>query len=379
MEPYRSTLDISVEEKSDSSFIVNEDEVKKEVWLAMAARIKLEAVELAECGNTKDAGDLIHEHLRYMQGIKLQSDSIEREAIKLGELISSFEGDDISSLKKSAHFSAYEMMRKRGSYEAEADARIFEAKIRVSQPEALAEFDQKIKAVLKKSGYDESSIAEASTVFNELANNAIEHGCRNNQYASIWVKCRIAPSHIKFTVKDPGAGFDYEEVMSKINAEKDSSEERGRGLMIVNAMSERLVFSQKGTRVEAVVMRKTMRVDTFIATGTEEECIFLGNIAVVRLQGDIDLHNAAKTKTLVESLLTSSYDRLIIDLSKVRYIDSSGIGALIAAQNKYKKAGGSLVLASISASVSKVLKIAHLSKFFDIFSNIDEAVKYLRE
>lgn len=70
---------------------------------------------------------------------------------------------------------------------------------------------------------------------------------------------------------------------------------------------------------------------------------------------------------------------IILDLSKVMWIDSTGLGELIASLSSIKKAdgGGTLVLASLQGPVQSLLKMTNLDQIFDIYENVETALAKL--
>ena len=70
---------------------------------------------------------------------------------------------------------------------------------------------------------------------------------------------------------------------------------------------------------------------------------------------------------------------VVLDLSKVMWIDSTGLGELIASLSSIKKNEGSLVLASLQAPVQSLLKMTNLDQIFDIYDSVDTALAKLNK
>ncbi|MCE2777840.1 MAG: STAS domain-containing protein [Algoriphagus sp.] len=68
---------------------------------------------------------------------------------------------------------------------------------------------------------------------------------------------------------------------------------------------------------------------------------------------------------------------LVIDLEKVRYISSSGLGLLITLLTKMRNAGGELYLTAPSEHVKKLLIITKLNGIFKVFDSVDELTSHL--
>lgn len=101
---------------------------------------------------------------------------------------------------------------------------------------------------------------------------------------------------------------------------------------------------------------------------------FTDGAAVVKLAGEIDMgHSPAVHQALVE-VLERRPARLVIDLSDVSYMDSSGVGILVDALRRVRVSGGKLVLVAVAPRVRSVLQITKLDQFFEMHSTLQEAL-----
>lgn len=66
---------------------------------------------------------------------------------------------------------------------------------------------------------------------------------------------------------------------------------------------------------------------------------------------------------------------IVIDLSDVKYIDSSGLSALLVGNRIFGEAGGAFVLAAPSEHTEKLIKISQLDKVFDVLPTVHEAIE----
>lgn len=98
------------------------------------------------------------------------------------------------------------------------------------------------------------------------------------------------------------------------------------------------------------------------------------NILVIQLTGEVDLYHAPKIKDVVLEKIKEGHDNIIIDLEKVTYIDSTGIGSLIFSRTTINKNGGNLILINIKDSVKKIFELTKLNSFFKICEDVDHAL-----
>jgi len=98
----------------------------------------------------------------------------------------------------------------------------------------------------------------------------------------------------------------------------------------------------------------------------------LGEHKVVNISGEVDLYNVSELKKTLFSVTDGANKSVIVDMKNVNYMDSSGIGALVAGQKKMKAHGGHFALMNIHEDVLNILKLATLDKFFKIYETEDD-------
>jgi anti-sigma B factor antagonist len=104
------------------------------------------------------------------------------------------------------------------------------------------------------------------------------------------------------------------------------------------------------------------------------------NILFINLQGDlIGEENGLELMDLVNDKINNDVTMCAIDLSEVRYMNSSGIGVLITVLTKFRNKGGEIVLINPSDQIKKLLIITKLNAIFNIVNNESEAISRLRK
>jgi len=94
---------------------------------------------------------------------------------------------------------------------------------------------------------------------------------------------------------------------------------------------------------------------------------------VLALDGEIDLHISPRIAEDLNAMIARKPDPLIVDLTQVSYVDSSGIAVLIQAMQKVEKYGGKFALAGMQESVRSIFEIARLDQVFRIFPDLAAA------
>jgi anti-sigma B factor antagonist len=99
-----------------------------------------------------------------------------------------------------------------------------------------------------------------------------------------------------------------------------------------------------------------------------------GDHRIISVNGEVDLYNVSELKKALFSAIDGSCISIVVDMKDVNYMDSSGIGALVAGQKKMKAHNGKFALMNIHEDVLNILKLATLDRFFRIYDNEDELV-----
>jgi len=98
-------------------------------------------------------------------------------------------------------------------------------------------------------------------------------------------------------------------------------------------------------------------------------------IPVMKIAGEVDVYTADQLKTALNQVIVFGAKDLVIDMGEVSYIDSHGFGTLLEVTRILKSRGGSLNLASCSASIERLLRITKLDMTFGIFQNVGGAIE----
>lgn len=101
-----------------------------------------------------------------------------------------------------------------------------------------------------------------------------------------------------------------------------------------------------------------------------------GPALVVALQGEVDLQTSPEARQVLLSAVAQARP-VLVDLSGVAYIDSSGVASLVEALQTARKSGQELMLAAVSEGAMRVLKLARLEQVFPIHPTLDEALAAL--
>jgi anti-sigma B factor antagonist len=96
-------------------------------------------------------------------------------------------------------------------------------------------------------------------------------------------------------------------------------------------------------------------------------------VVVASLSGDVDLARSPRARELLLGLVGAGRN-VLVDLSAVGYIDSSGVASLIEAFQLARRAGTGFALVSPTASALRVLELARLDRVFTIHASLADAL-----
>ena len=100
---------------------------------------------------------------------------------------------------------------------------------------------------------------------------------------------------------------------------------------------------------------------------------------VLALEGDIDLHVSPAITASLNIMIKKKPERIVIDLSRATYIDSSGVAALILAMQEVQAYGGKFFLAGLQETLRLIFETSRLDRTFRIFPDVDAALAAERE
>jgi anti-sigma B factor antagonist len=95
---------------------------------------------------------------------------------------------------------------------------------------------------------------------------------------------------------------------------------------------------------------------------------------VLPLEGEIDLHVSPRVSISLGQMLDKKPDKLVVDLSRVTYVDSSGLAVLIEAMQTIEEYGGRFAIAGMQETVRSIFEIARLDQVFRIFPDVESAL-----
>lgn len=101
----------------------------------------------------------------------------------------------------------------------------------------------------------------------------------------------------------------------------------------------------------------------------------VGDITILDMDGKITIgEGSVALRTAIRRLLEEGKKKILLNLAKVNYIDSSGIGELVSSYTAIGKEGGQLKLLNLTQKLEDLLTITKLLTVFDVYDNEEEAL-----
>lgn len=100
-------------------------------------------------------------------------------------------------------------------------------------------------------------------------------------------------------------------------------------------------------------------------------------IHIVRFEGDLDYHSSTEIREKLGIFMEEKPAKIMIDLAKVPYMDSSAIAAFVELSQKGRAYGAAIIFYNLTETVKNVFELAKLHLFFSIANSEAEAARHL--
>ena len=101
-------------------------------------------------------------------------------------------------------------------------------------------------------------------------------------------------------------------------------------------------------------------------------------IEVVDVGGEIDIYTALRLRELLIDLVSKDNYQLVVNMDKVEFVDSTGLGVLVGGLKRVRAHDGSLDLVCTRERILRIFRITGLTKVFDIHQTVDQAIAAIK-
>ena len=106
----------------------------------------------------------------------------------------------------------------------------------------------------------------------------------------------------------------------------------------------------------------------------ELETTTRGGASVLTLRGEIDVYTAPRLRQAIVDLVDAGTSHIVVDMEKVDFLDSTGLGVLVDGMKRVKSREGTLGIVATQDKILKIFDITGLNRAFAIHASVDEAV-----
>ena len=104
-----------------------------------------------------------------------------------------------------------------------------------------------------------------------------------------------------------------------------------------------------------------------------------GSVCILKLSGKLDLYNIYQVEIFFNQLVEKGDKSIILDLKKVNYLDSSGLGGLLKMSTDIKKYNGNMSICRLQDHPKSLVKMTCLEYTFLVSDSVRESIKKLRQ
>ena len=100
------------------------------------------------------------------------------------------------------------------------------------------------------------------------------------------------------------------------------------------------------------------------------------NIPLLEVNGEVDAYTSLQVEEAIGKILDEGKFKILLDLSDLNYIDSTGLGVLVKVLKRARTNKGDIRLFNLNRRVENVFKLTNLTRVFKIYKNREKALKF---
>jgi anti-anti-sigma factor len=246
-----------------------------------------------------------------------------------------------------------------------------------SDPGQLAELRGLVRDACRTSwadGTDDEALSRVELAVQEAATNILRHAYRGDHTGAIRMELTAGPDALDLRLLHEGADFDPTAVPPPAF---DGSRAGGFGVYLIHQCMDHVCY------IHGETGRRGVRLVKYRASPGREKPMNLvvetfGDVTVVTLNGEqLEVGTADDVKADLDKAIDGAR-KVVIDLSRVQFVDSRGCGVILSCLKRLAERGGDLRLCRVNKPVRTVFDLIRLHKMCDITDTRDQAIQAFR-
>lgn len=229
-----------------------------------------------------------------------------------------------------------------------------------SSLESLSEISDFVVQAARAAGMDDHAVWEVQLAVDEAATNIILHAYGDHDLEGpIVVRTELKDGEFVVYLRDNGVRFDPALVPKPdLTSPVEERQTGGLGLYLMRKLMDRVDFEFDAASSNLLTMAKRISVN---------------DLRFVRLSGRIDAAAVAAVQKVVRQAATSGPGDVVVDLSDVTFISSSGLRVLLLLARELRKGGSDIRLCAPRPQVAEVFRLTGFDRIFELFPTREAA------
>ncbi len=241
-----------------------------------------------------------------------------------------------------------------------------------------------VVATARRANLNDRAVYHCQMAVDEACTNIIEHGFSEVDHrGQIEVICRDEPGQFTITIFDDGPPFDPTRQAAPDPATPLAEREPGGwGIYFIKKMMDTVAYTREDGR-NCLIITKDKSPENMLqpvdSQALSEDAVreLAPGIWGIQPVTRLDSNTAPALQTLLDDQVASGRTTLLVDMSAVSYISTSGLKVFLNIWRSLQAKGGRLALAGMMPYVREVFDTVGFDQFFDIHPTVDNALSVL--
>lgn len=233
----------------------------------------------------------------------------------------------------------------------------------------------------QRAGLDEKALHHCQLVIDEACTNIIEHGYSGGDQPDqiIDIICISAPEIFSIELIDNGPAFDpFDQLPPDPGDDLNSRRPGGWGVYFIKKLMDKVFYERRDNQNHLVMAKYLTVSQADRAPERSNNRVIVKHIphglTVITLAGRVDSAISSELESLFRQQAENGNHQIILDLTDVEHISSSGLKLLVSTWRRVREANGNLVMAGVQPALYEVLKLLGFDLVFTIFDTVDQAI-----